>query len=357
MTYGTNLAVDLDKITENARRVTELCNAHGIEALGVTKGFSAQPEIVSAMLRGGIEKLADARLENVIRLRRHGFTQHVTLLRIPMLRQAKRVVEYCDCSLNSEIEVIRALSAAALEQGKRHDIILMIEVGDMREGIVPSAAAALLRQTMPLQGVRVVGIGTNMGCYGGILPTQRNLGFLAYMADALSAIAGGPFAVVSGGGTSSLVVAKEGRMPSAINQVRVGEAILLGTDSTNGQSLDWLNQDAFLLRAEIVEQNRKPTVPIGEVGLDAFGNQPVFEDKGIRQRAIVALGRQDVPLDGVFPCDPGVRILGASSDHMILDIEESAQSYRVGDMIELRLNYKGMLRACSSRYIPHVYLP
>lgn len=357
LTYGTHLVVDLNKIAENSKKVVELCAGHGIEVLGVTKGFSAEPRIVSAMLQGGITKLADARLENVMRLRRHGFTQHITLLRIPMISQVNRVVEACDCSLNSEIEVIRALSAAALEKGKRHEIILMIDVGDLREGVAPGDAEELLRQALPLKGIHIAGIGTNMGCYGGILPTENNLTLLVNVAEALAEIAGEPFEVVSGGGTSSLKVAVEGNMPAAVNQVRVGEGILLGTDSTNDRIIRWLDQDAFMLRAEIVELNSKPTMPIGTSGRDAFGNKPVFEDKGIRRRAIVALGQQDVPLGGVSACDGGIRIMGASSDHMILDIEESGRDYRIGDMVEMKLNYKGLLRVCSSRYIPHVYIP
>jgi predicted amino acid racemase len=332
-----------------------MCGRHGVEVLGVTKGFSAEPNIVSAMLEGGITKLADARLKNVTRLRQHGFTQPITLLRIPMLSQADHVVALCDCSLNSEVEVIHALSEAALKQGRRHDIILMIDVGDLREGVFPEDAAGMLRSVLPMKGVRVAGVGTNMGCYGGILPTIQNLSLLCEIAKELEAIAGAPMEVISGGGTSSLMVTEAGEMPAAVNQIRVGEGILLGTDATFARSIPWLHQDTFILRAEIVELKSKPTVPIGTRGAPVFDDAPLLEDQGTRLRAIVALGQQDVPPGGISPFDPELRILGASSDHMILDIEDSARVYAVGDMIDLRLNYQGLLMACSSAYIPHVY--
>ena len=355
MERGTFLEVDLKKLAENSRRTMELCAAHHIEVLGVTKGFSAIPEIVRAMADGGITKFADARLENIKLLRASGFLQHMTLLRIPMLSQTDEVVFYTNASLNSEYEVIERLSSSAASVGRRHDIVLMIEVGDLREGLLPEDARAVMRRVLELPGVRVAGVGTNMGCYGGILPTDRNLTALCRVAEELQNIAGYDFDVVSGGGTSSLMLAASGEMPAGINQLRVGEGILLGTDTTHNMDIPWLNQDAFVLHSEIIEVKEKPSVPYGETGLDAFGNTPMFEDMGVRRRAIVALGRQDSPPAGLTPFDPGVKILGASSDHMILDIEDAKRDYRVGGLMDFRLNYQGLLNLCSSKYVRRIY--
>ena len=239
---GTHLVVDLQRIKENAGKVRDVCLARGVEVLGVTKGVSAEEHIVSAILAGGITRLADARLENVIRLRRSGFRQPITLLRIPMLSQAEQVTAVCDCSLNSEPETLRALSEAALARGKRHEVILMIDVGDLREGVAPEDAAELLRLALPLKGIRVAGIGTNMGCYGGILPTEENLTLLCRVAEELETLAGEPLEIISGGGTSSLMLIASGQMPGRVNQIRVGEGILLGTDSTFFRPIPWLNR-------------------------------------------------------------------------------------------------------------------
>lgn len=355
MTRGTYLEIDLATISENSRRVVDACAARNIEVLGVTKGFSAIPEIVRAMTDGGIEKLADARMENVMALRRLGFRQHMTLLRIPMLSRVGQVVAYTDCSLNSELAVIKGLSDAALMAGKTHDIVLMIDVGDLREGVLPDEAADLMRRVLGMRGVHVCGVGTNMGCYGGILPTQRNLSLLGETAKQLEHIAGCEFEAVSGGGTSSLALVADGSMPPDVNQLRIGEGILLGTDTTHNSAIPWLRQDAFLLRSEIVEVKKKPSLPYGETGLDAFGNAPKFVDNGVRKRAIVALGRQDVPIEGILPLDPGIAVLGASSDHMILDVTDARDDLAVGDQISFRLNYQGLLHLCSSKYVRKVY--
>ena len=356
MDHGTFLEIDLAKITENSNLVTKACSEKGIEVLGVTKGFSAIPQIVRAMTDGGIEKLADSRLENIGRIRNAGFTNNMTLLRIPMLSSVEQVVALSDCSLNSELAVIKGLSDAAVSMGTVHDIVLMIDVGDLREGIMPDEARRIAKEAARLKGIHISGIGTNMGCYGGILPTEHNLALLSAISADLQNELGIRFDIVSGGGTSSLKLVKEGRIPYGVNQLRVGEGILLGRDSTHNSMIPWLNQDTFRLSAEIVEIKEKPSVPVGKVGRDAFGNIPEFDDKGIRKRAIVAIGQQDVAVSGVFPTDPEVSLLGASSDHMILDISDSETDYHVGDQICFRMNYHGLLGLCSSNYIKHVYI-
>ena len=353
---GTSREVELNKIRENTARIVEICAPHGIEVLGVTKGFSAVPEIVSAMLAGGVERIADARLENVELLRSEGFAQHMTLLRIPMISQADRIVRQTQCSLNSEIKTMCAHSDAATAAGVTHEVVLMIDLGDLREGVVPVDAVGTIREAEKLPGIRVAGIGTNMGCYGGILPTATNLSLLCAIARVIEETLDRKLEVISGGGTSSIQLVKDGKMPPGVNQLRIGEGILLGTDTTHQLKLDYLHQDAFLLKAEIVELKDKPSVPIGRIGRDAFGNVPQFEDLGIRRRAILALGRQDVQPEGLIPVDPGIQIMGASSDHMILDVEECTRELHVGDRVAFRLKYQGLMNLVTSPYVPRIFL-
>jgi predicted amino acid racemase len=356
MKSSTCLEIDLRKIEENSRRVREKCADMGIEVLGVTKGFAALPRIVAAMKRGGIRKLADARLENIIELRKRRFSQSMTLLRLPRLSVVHDVIKYADCSVNSEYLVIKALSDTAAGKGIHHDIILMIDVGDLREGVLPEEAADLAKKTASLTGVIVRGIGTNMGCYGGVIPTEQNLQLLLDIKKEIEEKASIKLDIVSGGGTSSLKLVDNGTIPRGINQLRIGEGILLGTDTTHDYEIPWLHQDAFMLRTEVIEVKSKPSVPIGETGRDAFGNKPVFEDKGLRKRAILALGKQDVNIEGLIPTDKNMQILGASSDHLIIDVTDSEENTSVGDTMTFRLNYQGLLTSSNSRYIRKKYL-
>jgi len=350
------LDIYLNKITSNARHVVNLCESRNIEVLGVTKGFSANPWIVAAMIKGGIKGLADSRLENVASLRSLGYSEPVTLLRIPCLSDAEHVVKLTDYSLNSEQVVIEALSKAAQSQGKIHNIIMMIDVGDRREGILPEDTLQTVKKIRMLEGVRLMGIGTNMGCYGGILPTLDNLHMLLDIKEEIENSLDMPVEIVSGGGTSSLKLVGDGSIPEGINQLRIGEGILLGTDTTHNSVIEQLAQDTFILRSEIVELKEKSSVPVGIAGLDAFGNQPHFEDMGIRRRAIISLGRQDVNSDGIIPTDPAMTILGASSDHMLIDVTDSQQRLKVGDTISFRLNYQGLLHLSNSRYVAKNYI-
>lgn len=345
------LEIDLDKITANAERVVAKCREKGIEVLGVTKGFSAMQQIVGAMLAGGIEGLADARMENIVELRKQNFQNPITLLRIPRLSNVNNVVQYADTSINSEVAVIRALAAAALQLGKRHNIMLMVDVGDLREGIMQENVLDTVRQIGGLPGVNFIGIGTNMGCFGGILPSVNNLGLLVELGLAVERQLGHRLEVISGGGTSTLLLVESELIPAGINQLRIGEGILLGTDTTNNRGIPWLYQDAFRLRAEVIEVKDKPSVPIGEVGKDAFGNTPQFIDAGIRKRAILALGKQDVYIEGIFPLEEKAKILGASSDHTIVDITDAGQELAVGDELVFGLTYPGLLSASDSRYV------
>ncbi len=345
------LEIDLDKIIFNTSQVVKRCREKGINVIGVTKGFSAMYEIVAAMLAGGIDELADARMENIVELRKKNFDNPITLLRIPRLSDVANVVEHVNTSVNSEITVIKALAEVAGKMKKVHNIILMVDVGDLREGVLKENVLGTVAHIVKVDGVSLVGLGTNMGCFGGVLPSTDNLGLLSELGYAVEQQIGRKLDIISGGGTSTLLLVENNTVPTGVNQLRIGEGILLGTDTTHNRRIPWLYQDTFLLRAEVIEVKCKPSVPIGEIGRDAFGNIPEFKDEGMRKRAILALGKQDVYVEGIFPLDPAMKILGASSDHTIIDITDSDTEIKVGDEIVLGLSYPGLLSASDSRYV------
>lgn len=345
------LEIDLNKIRYNAIQVVEKCHQQGIAVIGVTKGFSAMHQIVSAMVEGGIDGLADARMENVIELRKAGFTQPITLLRLPSLSDVMNVVQHTNTSINSEIIVIEALAEAAKKLKKIHQVILMVDVGDLREGILEENVLTITKLISCFPEIKLAGLGTNMGCFGGILPSSENLGMLVEMGRAVEKQLGIELEIISGGGTSSLFLVENHQVPSRINQLRIGEGILLGTDTTHSRKIPWLCHDAFLLRAEVIEVNSKPSIPTGTIGRDSFGNIPEFIDIGIRKRAIVSMGKQDVNIAGISPVDENLIILGASSDHLIVDITDSTQEIKVGGEIAFSLTYSGLLSVSDSKYV------
>ncbi len=349
---GPQVTIDLGRIERNACAIVERCTGAGIKIFGVTKGMCGMPQVARAMLRGGVTGLAESRFENIRRLRNSGIACPIMLLRSPPIARVEEVVRSVDISLQSELSIIREVGRIAGRMGKVHDIMLMIDLGDLREGIWPSDIVPTVEQVLETRGVRIAGVGTNLGCFGAIMPTEENLGQLVAHAYKIERLTGKPLDWVSGGASSSLTLLLEGRLPAGINNLRVGEAILQGGIETF-RDTPWpeLEPDACRLTCDIIEVKKKPSRPIGLPGYDAFGNQPVFADEGDRLRAIGNLGREDAILEGLTPIRPGIRVLGGSSDHLLLDVTDAVPPVAVGDRMAFRMNYAAMLMAMTSEYV------
>lgn len=349
---GPQVTIRLDTIERNARVVTAKCREAGIEVFGVTKGTCGMPQVARAMLRGGVVGLGESRFENIRRLRESGIEAPIMLLRSPPLSRVEEVIRNVDVSLNSELGTLRELSRVAERMGRVHDVILMVDLGDLREGIWPSDLMAAVDEVMQLPGISLAGLGTNLTCFGAIIPTQENLGELAAHVRAVEQRHRVKLKYVSGGNSSSLPLLLAGRMPAGINNLRIGEAILKGGRDT---FLDapWaeLDRDAFHLTVELLEVKLKPSLPIGEMGVDAFGQRPAFIDMGDRLRGIGNVGREDVIVEGLEPVTAGIQVLGASSDHLVLDLSDCEPPPEVGDLIDLRMSYGAMLAAMTSDYV------
>ena len=133
-----------------------------------------------------------------------------------------------------------------------------------------------------------------------------------------------------------------------VNYLRLGESIYLGCDPLTRQPIPGLFTDAFTLVAEVIESNTKPSVPTGDIYQNAFGKVPHFADKGLINRAILGIGMQDVAVSGLKP-RLDVEIIGASSDHIIVDTKN--KKIKVGTELEFDLNYAALLAAMTSPYV------
>ena len=344
--------IDTKKLTHNTKVLVEKCEKLGIAVVPVTKVYCGMPEIARASVAAGVKMLADSRLENIIKLK--DLYVPKLLLRIPMLSQVDEIVEYVDISLNSEYEVIKALSEKALEKGKLHKIILMVDLGDLREGEWKETAVEFAGRITDLEGIKLVGVGTNLTCYGAVIPSKENLSLLVSVAEEIEKIYGIKLDIISGGNSSSIHLVEKNEVPSRINQLRLGEAIVLGNETAYSERIEGTHPDVFTYMAEIIELKEKPSVPVGETGVDAFGEKPVFTDRGIRKRAILASGRQDIKPDGLQPRDRDAIVLGASSDHLIIDVSDCKKGYKTGDIMEFDMSYGAMLAAFTSEYVAKI---
>lgn len=350
--YSPVLEIHTQKLTENARRLSDFCAARGCELVFSTKGFCAHPEAIRAAWAGGIHHFADSRMKNIIAAKRAMPNLHYQLIRVPAPDEAAEVVRWADVSVQSDIGTIRLISDEAERQGKVHPIILMLDVGDLREGVFGrEQLEEIAPRIRECRGVELIGLGTNVGCYGSVLPSVENMGALVEARDYLNETRGFSVRTLSAGGTCCLKLLEEGAMPAGVSQLRAGEAVMCGEDTTGHRFLEGYHPDAFQLAAQVVELRRKPSVPIGELGRDGCGEQPVYPDRGVRLRAICALGKQDVDWGALTPLLPGAELIGASSDHLIVDVEDCAGAVRPGDWLRFRCGYMAIMRAATSAYV------
>jgi len=349
---------NLTKLGHNAREIVSRCAARGISVTGVIKGFNGDPRVAAVFRDCGVDGLATSRTEQIAACRAAGIPGPYMLVRIPMPGEAADVVSLADSTLASEMPIVRLLDAECARQNKRLGILLMADLGDLREGfwdkgeLVEAAA-----ETEALSNVDLLGVGVNLGCYGAVVPTPENLGALAEVARSVEARIGRSLALVSGGATTSLPLVLDGTMPARINHLRVGEGILQGKDLSDlfGLDMSFLHLDVFTIKAEVLEVKRKPSRPVGRIFVDAYGYTPEFPERGVRRRALAGIGKLDFAYcDMLKPREKGISVLGASSDHLILDAEDYPGELKPGDVLEFDARYAAALFATGSRYVRFV---
>jgi len=347
------LEVDLVKLGHNARTLVARLGQRGIAVTAVTKGTLGCAAIAHELVRAGVAGLGDSRIENIEALREAGVTAPITLIRSPMLSQVDRVVAHADVSANTESAVLRRLSAAAVTQGRLHGVLLMVESGDLREGILPPDLAGVVDEVHRLPGLRLDGVGTNLACQSGVVPSGRNMGDLSHLVATVETATGVDIDRVSGGNSANLEWAFGATDVGRVNDLRLGEAILLGREALHRRPVDGLHTDAFTLVAEVIEAQVKPSLPWGAIAQNAFGETVAVRDRGEVRQAILALGRQDVDTGGLVP-PVGIEILGASSDHLVLDT--GTLDLPVGAEVRFGVDYTALLGAMTSPFVAEVVL-
>ena len=349
------IRADLDKLRHNAETLAARAKARGVELAGVVKCCCGSPEVARAFLAGGVAQIADSRIRNLRKLRENGIAAPLWLLRLPMPGEVEDTVRYATLSLNSSPELLEQLSRAAVAAGRIHQVLLMVDLGDRREGVQPGELIDLYDCAAALPGLYVAGIGTNLTCYGGVVPDASNMGFLAELAEKLERDRHRTLPYVSAGNSSAVAMMLEGKLPPRLNHLRCGEALLLGRETRDGTAIPGLYGDAFTLTAEVIECAVKPSRPAGEIRLDAFGKKPQIVDRGLRRRLILGIGREDLPPEGLTPRQPGIRILGASSDHLIADADDTPRRFHPGDRLDFDLSYTALLAGMTSPYVEKSY--
>ncbi len=344
------LIIDTEKVLHNMRALVSAAKKRGVSIALVSKVVCAHPAVIACINQSGCDMLADSRIEN---LDRAETALPKLLLRVSMPDAADEVVRSSDISLESEEATILALQEAAKRLNKRHRVILMIDLGDLREGVFFRNWDEILHIASVIKAcpnLELYGTGTNLTCYGSVLPDETNLGTLVQITERLRIELNLAIPVISGGNSTSLKLLLEDRLPKGINHLRLGESVMCGVIPGTYTKIEGCCQDAFRLEAELIECKEKPSYPIGQLSKNAFGETVQYVDKGMMLRGIAAIGRQDINTDGLTPIDDRIEILGASSDHLLLDLTKAPES-RVGDVVSFGLDYGALLSASTSAYV------
>ncbi|MGA1821273.1 MAG: alanine/ornithine racemase family PLP-dependent enzyme [Thermoplasmatota archaeon] len=347
------LVVDLSKLEHNTRTIVDLAGSIGIEITGVTKASCGDPKVANSMLRGGAASLGESRLQNIRNLKSHGIECPIMLLRTPMLSEVEDVVRYADISLNSEARVIKALSRKASGMNTTHKVVPMVEMGDLREGIVKDAVPQMIDLVLGLDCLELHGLGMNLACFGGVVPTIDKVREFEDLVERMEDRFGLELGMISGGNSANIPLLLSGPERGRTNNLRIGEGILLGLETVNRTPIPGTHQDSFVLEAEVIERKRKPSVPDGTISQNAYGETPEFEDRGEMIRGIAAVGRQDTIIEDLAPVKDGIEILGGSSDHLLLDLPEDGPD--VSDAIQFIPSYGALVHLYTSPYVAKVY--
>ncbi len=345
------LDIDLGKIYHNAVCLVQFLGIRGISVTGVTKVCLGSPEIANAMLHAGVCGLGDSRVENLQSMEREGVSGPMILIRSPMMSQVEEVVCHADISFNTELEVVIALSNAACRAGRQHGVVLMVELGDLREGILPLDVECFMAKVLQMPNIRLVGIGTNLACRSGVIPDAKNMAELSLLTNNLEKSFAYKLDIVSGGNSANLKWLFNKGTPGRINDLRLGESILLGRESLHREAVSGLYTNAITLVTEVIETKTKSSMPIGTLAQSAFGVKPSQVDKGPVSQSIIAIGCQDIDPSGLR-APHGIEILDASSDHLIVHTD---QPLKVGSEVTFQVDYSAFLRAMTSPFVNNVF--
>ncbi|WP_022665977.1 alanine racemase [Desulfospira joergensenii] len=346
------LLIDTHKLRHNIKYVLEIADQAQTELVGVLKGVNSFPTLFELFKENGIRRIGVSRMETARKIKEKTGIKPISIA-LPQISMADEIVALFSSSLNSEIDTIFALGEAASRQSIVHDIILMVDVGDLREGVLPDDVLKTVGQILDRNhpGLALKGIGANWGCGCGLIPDGKNIQVLAGLANDIENRFGLPAQTVSIGGSLLLDWMENNRLPRRINQIRVGEAILLGNIPTINKPHPGLFQDVFRLRGELLEIKEKPSCPSGRAGFNALGKKTPIKDIGIRQRAIVNIGVTDTDVSEIQPLKRGVQVVCSNSDCAILDVTDEMAGYKPGDVLEFSLNYSSLSLCLMSPFI------
>lgn len=343
------------KLAQNFNYLNSLFKENSIEWAIVTKLFCGNKDYLSLITKLDIEEVCDSRISNLKLIKSLNPKIQTVYIKPPAKRSIKNLVKYADVSFNSELETIRWISEEAKKQNKTHKIIIMIELGDLREGIMGEELLDFYKEIFNLPNIKITGIGSNLNCLYGVMPSADKLIQLSLYKQLIDATFNKNIPWVTGGTSVVIPLLLRKELPKGINHFRIGETLFFGNNLIDGETLKGMNNDVFELVTEIIEIHEKPKVPQGIMQENPSGESFEIDEAEYGKtsfRALIDVGVLDISDPNfMIPIDSEVEIVGASSDMIVVDLGDNKLNRKVGDLLKFKLKYMGALRVFNSKYI------
>lgn len=347
------ITFDRKKLEHNYQYLDRLFQQHNIHWSIVSKMLCGNHEYVKILCETGIKEICDARISNLRMVKQINPDIQTVYIKPPAKRSIKNVVRYADVSFNTQIETIKWLSEEAGRQGKKHKVVIMVEMGDLREGVMGDDLVEFYADVFELPNIDVVSFGTNLNCLHGVMPSHDKLIQLSLYKQLVEVKFNRKIPYVTGGTSVVIPLIFNGQLPKGINHFRVGETLYFGSNLFNDEVIPGMKPDVIKLYAEVIELIEKPKVPIGDMEANPSGEVFEVNEEDIGKtsyRAILDLGLLDISPDFLIPEHKNIEITGASSDMIVLDLGDESR-YKVGDLVPFKLKYMGALALMNSNYI------
>ena len=361
------LIIHTQKIKNNIRYLSEYFDKHNIQWSLITKVFSGDKEFLKNVLTDdviqNINSVGDSRLTSLKNLRAVNPNMKTIYIKPPATTYANEIIQYADISLNSSFSTIKALNEAAAKANKIHQIIIMVELGELREGVNREDIMSFYEQVFELSNIEVIGLGSNLGCMYGVEPTYDKLLQLSLYKELISSKFNKELRLISGGTSITLPLVENNIIPKDINHFRIGEAAFFGVSPLKNERFKDLSTDTFEFTANIIELEKKQIVPEGTISEANVGHAIQFDEKDAGEssyKAILDFGLLDVYKEDIEPMDKDISFVGITSDMLVVDIgsnknKNGTEKYKIGDKMHFKPNYMAVARLLNSKFIDKIF--
>jgi predicted amino acid racemase len=343
-----------NKLRDNFEFLREKFREHEVAWGVVSKMLCGNRTYIKELIDMGADEIHDSRISNLAKVKETNPNVQTVYIKPPSKRNLSDMVKYADVSLNSELNTIRWISEEAVRQNKKHKIIIMVETGDLREGVMGDHLIDFYSKIFELPNLEIIGLGTNLNCLNGVMPSADKLIQLSLYKQIIELKFNKKIPWVSAGTSVTIPLMLHKQLPKGVNHFRVGETLYFGVDLFEEKTIEGMHGNVFELFAEIIEMQEKPLLPMGNLSSNPQGEVASIDESLYGKssyRAILDIGLLDVDPKYLIAEEGEFEILGASSDMLILNLGENPKKYKVGDLIKFSLKYMGALAVLNSSYI------